>query len=78
MIKVSWHVEVDPRVPLSVAQWHAHVNLCFPPEGSQCRLSHQALNGLTPLQTTGNTAEIVANESEMAHKRAHNTEIEIS
>ena len=62
--------QLSERVPLSVAQWHAHVNLCFPPEGSQCRLSHQALNGLTPLTTTGNTAEIVANESEMAHKRA--------
>jgi len=25
--------QLDERVPLSVAQWHAHINLCFPPEG---------------------------------------------
>lgn len=24
---------LDERVPLSVAQWHAHVNICLPPEG---------------------------------------------
>jgi len=24
--------ELDSRVPLSVAQWHAHVNLCLPPQ----------------------------------------------
>jgi hypothetical protein len=24
--------ELDARIPLSVAQWHAHVNLCMPPE----------------------------------------------
>ena len=23
--------ELDERVPLSIAQWHAHVNLCLPP-----------------------------------------------
>ncbi len=25
--------ELDERIPLSVAQWHAHVNLCVPPRG---------------------------------------------
>ena len=25
--------ELNARVPLSVAQWHEHVNLCFPPKG---------------------------------------------
>jgi hypothetical protein len=25
--------ELDERVPLSVAQWHKHVNLCVPPKG---------------------------------------------
>src|SRR5579863_858918 len=24
--------ELDARIPLSIAQWHAHVNLCLPPE----------------------------------------------
>lgn len=27
--------ELDQRVPLSVAQWHAHVNICLPPAGGQ-------------------------------------------
>jgi hypothetical protein len=27
--------ELDSRIPLSVAQWHAHVNLCAPPAGKQ-------------------------------------------
>jgi hypothetical protein len=25
--------ELDARIPLSIAQWHAHVNLCLPPAG---------------------------------------------
>ena len=25
--------ELNERIPLSVAQWHAHVNLCLPPRG---------------------------------------------
>jgi hypothetical protein len=25
--------KLDQRVPLSVARWHRHVNLCFPPKG---------------------------------------------
>jgi hypothetical protein len=27
-------VDLDARVPLSVAQWHAHVNICLPPRGA--------------------------------------------
>jgi hypothetical protein len=26
----NWN-ELDQRIPLSIAQWHAHVNLCMPP-----------------------------------------------
>ena len=25
--------KLDQRVPLGVARWHRHVNLCFPPKG---------------------------------------------
>jgi hypothetical protein len=25
--------DLDQRIPLSIAQWHEHVNLCMPPEG---------------------------------------------
>jgi hypothetical protein len=27
----NWN-ELDQRIPLSVAQWHAHINMCIPPE----------------------------------------------
>ena len=26
----NWN-ELDQRIPLSIAQWHAHINLCMPP-----------------------------------------------
>ncbi len=29
--------DLDQRVPLSVAQWHQHVNLCVPPRGESAR-----------------------------------------
>lgn len=29
--------KLDKRVPLSVAQWHKHVNWCLPPKGDQSR-----------------------------------------
>ena len=30
--KDSTEDELDARIPLSIAQWHAHVNLCMPPK----------------------------------------------
>ena len=30
--------ELDARIPLSIAQWHAHVNLCLPPADRNTRL----------------------------------------
>jgi hypothetical protein len=27
----TWN-ELDQRIPLSIAQWHAHINMCIPPE----------------------------------------------
>jgi hypothetical protein len=29
---------LNDRVPLSVAQWHAHVNICLPPQGVRSRV----------------------------------------
>jgi hypothetical protein len=49
---------------------YAHLSL------AHLRSAVEALDGLTPLPTTGNTAEMVANDTEMTHKMAHNTEIE--
>jgi hypothetical protein len=33
--------QLNERVPLSIAQWHAHINLCFPPEGGLRRGSRR-------------------------------------
>ncbi len=33
--------QLDARVPLSVAQWHAHVNLCLPPAGERAEMFKQ-------------------------------------
>jgi hypothetical protein len=27
-------IDLDARVPLSVARWHAHINICLPPRGA--------------------------------------------
>jgi hypothetical protein len=29
--------QLDQRVPLSVARWHRHINLCFPPRGTEIK-----------------------------------------
>jgi hypothetical protein len=40
--------DLDSRIPLSIAQWHAHVNLCIPPMGMrQAAYGPQAKFGLT-------------------------------
>lgn len=33
--------QLNERIPLSVAQWHAHVNLCFEPDGSGRRMTRR-------------------------------------
>ncbi|WP_455389539.1 hypothetical protein, partial [Petrachloros mirabilis] len=35
--------QLNERIPLSVAQWHAHVNLCFQPDGSGRRMTRKRL-----------------------------------
>jgi hypothetical protein len=30
--KTASESDLDQRIPLSIAQWHAHVNLCLPPQ----------------------------------------------
>jgi hypothetical protein len=36
--KKATEEELNSRVPLSVAHWHKHVNLCLPPKGAQQKL----------------------------------------
>ena len=33
--------QLNERIPLSIAQWHAHVNICLAPDGSGRRLSRR-------------------------------------
>jgi hypothetical protein len=33
--------QLNERIPLSVAQWHAHVNICLAPDGSGRRMSRR-------------------------------------
>jgi hypothetical protein len=35
--------QLNERVPLSVAQWHTHVNLCFQPDGTRRRMTRRQL-----------------------------------
>lgn len=37
--------ELEQRVPLSMAQWHAHVNLCLPPKQDRAQLMKDAMAG---------------------------------
>jgi hypothetical protein len=32
--KHASYEQLDKRVPLSIARWHRHVNICLPPRGS--------------------------------------------
>jgi hypothetical protein len=41
----NWN-ELDKRIPLSVAQWHAHVNLCVPPKERRREVGPNAKFGL--------------------------------
>jgi len=50
--------DLDKRVPLSVAQWHEHVNLCKPPKGQERdMLSAHARFGLRGSITTKQECE---------------------
>jgi hypothetical protein len=37
--------DLEARVPLSMAQWHAHVNLCVPPKGEREQMMRDATAG---------------------------------
>jgi hypothetical protein len=43
--------QLNERVPLSVAQWHAHVNLCFQPDGSRRRMTRKQFGGKGKIAT---------------------------
>jgi hypothetical protein len=35
--KTATEDELNARVPMSVARWHRHINICLPPKGAQAR-----------------------------------------
>jgi hypothetical protein len=39
--KLLTEEQLNERVPLSVAQWHAHINLCFSKDGTKRRISRR-------------------------------------
>ena len=43
--------QLNERVPLSVAQWHAHVNICFQPDGSGRRMTRKQFGLKGPIAT---------------------------
>lgn len=43
--------QLDERIPLSVAQWHAHVNICFQPDGSRRRMTRKQFGGKGTIAT---------------------------
>jgi len=43
--------QLNERVPLSVAQWHAHVNLCFQSDGSRRRMTRKQLGFKSTIAT---------------------------
>lgn len=49
--------ELNERVPLSVARWHKHVNLCLPPGGAQIREANMKEFGLRGSISTEDACE---------------------
>ena len=45
MPRTAGEDQLNARVPLSVAQWHLHVNLCLPPRGAQADWKKFGLRG---------------------------------
>ena len=46
--KSATQEDLDARVPLSIAQWHAHVNLCLPPPDKRQETLDPHLYGRMP------------------------------
>ncbi len=45
MPKSATEDQLNERVPLGVAQWHLHTNLCMPPRGAQFDMTKYGLTG---------------------------------
>ena len=49
--------QLNERVPLSVAQWHAHVNLCVATDGSGRRLNRKVFGMKGPIASESKCQE---------------------
>lgn len=60
--------ELDRRVPLSVAQWHLHSNVCLPPQGKGLQmLEKNSRFGLSPDASIATEAECAAEGGRFYH-----------
>jgi hypothetical protein len=50
--------QLNDRVPLSVAQWHAHVNLCVAPDGSGQRMNRKPFGFKGPIATESECQQV--------------------
>ena len=50
--------QLNDRVPLSVAQWHAHVNICFTPDGSGRRMTRKQFGFKGKIATESECQEV--------------------
>ena len=50
--------QLNERIPLSVAQWHAHVNLCFQPDGSGRRMTRKQFGFKGPIATESECQQV--------------------
>ncbi len=55
--KTATEEELNERVPLSVARWHKHTNLCLPPRGTPLTAATFKEFGLTGSIATGQACE---------------------
>lgn len=60
--------ELDRRVPLSVARWHLHTNVCFPPKGrGREMMKKNPRFGLSPEASIATEAECAAEGGRFHH-----------
>ena len=50
--------QLNDRVPLSVAQWHAHINICVAPDGSGRRLNKKEFGLKGPIATESECQQV--------------------
>ena len=50
----NWN-ELDERIPLSIAQWHAHINMCLPPPKKRAKPGDRTRSSVWPARSPPET-----------------------